>query len=356
MGDVLRTDPSIYARLRNAQTQRAVTFWKCVKAAFHSRGHPMINTVGAFAGDEHCYETFRDFYDQVLALRHPGFDPKSMEARPVDFNSSDVSTLPIEVGSGHVLGAKVRIVRNLADYRFPSACSFEERREVERHVVDALTEEVPGVYRPLCGSTSCSTLNCPGVMTSEEEDGLVEQGLCFEEPDSEFMLAAGFAKEWPDARGVYVGNDRATYAWLNAEDHLRLWSTVPGDGLRDAFIRICRLQDALESSLRASGCGGFSHSKRIGFLTSCPSNVGTGLVATVTLRIPLLSGSANFRTICKNLQLQAHVVGDQLYDGVWELVNAARFGVSEVEQVNLVLDGCRHLVELEAKLERGEQL
>merc|ERR1712232_1206929 len=179
--------------------------------------------------------------------------------------------------------------------------------------------------RPLRGSTSYSALDCPSAMSVEEEDELVERGLCFEEPDSEFMLAAGFGKQWPDARGVYVGNDRATSAWLNAEDHIRLWSSVPGDGLRDAFTRICRLQDALESSLRTSGCSGFSHSKRIGFLASCPSNVGTGLVATVKLRIPLLSGTANFRTICKNLQLQAHMVGEQLYDGVWELVNAHRF-------------------------------
>ena len=108
----------------------------------------MMKTVGTYAGDEDCYEVFRDFYDQVLALRHPGYDPTSLESRLADFDSSKVSGRPIDVGAGHVLGARVRVLRNLAGCHFPSACSSGGRREVERVIVNALTQELPGIYCP----------------------------------------------------------------------------------------------------------------------------------------------------------------------------------------------------------------
>jgi protein arginine kinase len=97
-------------------------------------------------------------------------------------------------------------------------------------------------------------------------------------------LAAGDARPTPlPGRGVAFGATETLAVMVNEEDHLRLQSLAPGNDLQAAWKRIQGLDRELEERLPVS------HSERLGYLTSCPTNVGTGLRASVMLHLPGLS-------------------------------------------------------------------
>jgi len=94
----------------------------------------------------------------------------------------------------------------------------------------------------------------------------------------------------------------------------------------------------------------------MGYIHVCPSNLGTGPRASVMVKVPLLSARPDFKEICTNLRLQARGSAgvDSVSDGgIWDISNSDRLGTSEVELVNLMIEGCAKIVQMEQSLERG---
>lgn len=101
----------------------------------------------------------------------------------------------------------------------------------------------------------------------------------------------------------------------------------------------------------------FARNDHLGYLTSCPTNLGTGLRASMHVKLPLLGRQEGFQEMCKRLKLQPRGKGgekDTTYTGVFDISNRHRLGYSEVELVQTMIDGVFTLIELEKKLERGE--
>lgn len=319
----------------------------------------MIRTVGVIAGDAECYETFHDLFDPIIRKRHHGW--KGGSAHPTDLNPKSLSTEPIDPSGQHVQGLRLRVQRNIGSLRMLPACTFEERREVERLIAKALgglPEEFAGEYLPLQSSSSYPPML--GGMTSAQEDELIEAELFFQEPDAALVLSAGTGRHWPDARGVFVASSKSAAAWVNEEDHLRLCVIHGGDNLPEAFGKLCALESSVRSSLQSDGYD-YSRSDALGFLTSCPSNLGCALHVNVLLSLPLLGAHDNFKKICRALTLQARTAfgprfGPRSGTGVFDVWSSGRLGVSEVDLLNGVAAGCRRLVEMEATLARGEEL
>jgi len=86
------------------------------------------------------------------------------------------------------------------------------------------------------------------------------------------------ARDWPDGRGVYsdAGGKGGLLVWVNEEDHLRLMALERGCDIKSAFCRFVRAVNAIEAALRSAGHG-FAKSEWLGYLLTCPSNIGTGL-------------------------------------------------------------------------------
>merc|ERR1719487_121466 len=83
----------------------------------------------------------------------------------------------------------------------PPSCTFEQRRETERVIVNGLNKlegELKGKYYPLNGSRSME-----GAMDTEKEEKLRKGGNLFQEPDSTLLLSSGCGRHWPDARGIF---------------------------------------------------------------------------------------------------------------------------------------------------------
>jgi len=161
---------------------------------------------------------------------------------------------------GSVISSRVRLARNLRDTSFPGWASKEVRNRVWNEVVLAFDQ----VKR------SETFLR----WRMDELDEL-DRDLLFER----HLISAELA-ERQEGSGVFVSEDECRAVMVNEEDHIRLQSLQPGLSLQKALEAAEALDDALEQSLS------YAFSSKLGYLTACPSNIGTGMRASVMLHLP----------------------------------------------------------------------
>lgn len=100
-------------------------------------------------------------------------------------------------------------------------------------------------------------------------------------------------------------------------------------------------------------------SQHLGYILTCPSNLGTGLRAGVHVKLAKLCKEARFDVILAALRLQRRGTGGvdtESTDGVFDISNLDRLGTSEVEQCQMVVSGVKVLVEMEKRLEAGQTI
>jgi creatine kinase len=335
MADVLRANPSIYGRLREKQTKLGVRLSKCIKSGIDNPGHLYLKIVGAIAGDEECYEAFQELFDPVIDARHGGYGSDVLH--PTDMAVEKVTKARIDPEGKYAIFVRVRSSRSLRGLRFPPACDRAERKKAEELLANAFSQlqddQLRGSYFPLRGSTSYEKK--PQGMSVEEEEELKKYHFLFQEPDSSVLLCSGIGRHWPEARGVFAADSHKMVAWLNEEDHLRLISLQKGDDVFTAFENFAKAMTSVERGLEQQGYS-FAHSPHLGYISSCPSNLGTGLRASVMLRIPLLAGQSRFQQVCRNLGLHgtpmegSPVSGSDGSEqsGIWDMANRTRLGTS----------------------------
>ncbi|XP_064152543.1 creatine kinase S-type, mitochondrial-like [Anguilla rostrata] len=338
--------PGIYAQLRDKVTPNDWTLDQCIQTGVDNPGHPFIKTVGMVAGDEESYEVFADLFDPVIKARHNGYDPRTM-THPTDLDSSKITSGMFD--ERYVLSSRVRTGRSIRGLSLPPACSRSERREVERVAVQALSGlqgELSGHYYSLAE------------MTEQEQQRLIDEHFLFDKPVSPLLTAAGMARDWPDARGIWHNNEKNFLIWINEEDHTRIISMEKGGNMKRVFERFCRGLQEVERLIKERGWE-FMWNEHLGYILTCPSNLGTGLRAGVHMRLPLLSKDPRFKRILDNLRLQKRGTGgvDTAAVGdTFDISNNDRLGKSEVELVQLVIDGVTYLIECEKRLERGQDI
>merc|ERR1719460_3602198 len=252
MAEVLRKDPSIYDNLKNKMTKKGVTLAACIKTGMDNKGHPMIKTVGMTAGDEECYEVFKELFDPVIDIRHGGYKPDAMH--PTDLDTSKLSPTDIDPSGKYVISTRVRTGRSIRGLRLPPTCKKAERREVERVMTKALLGlegELKGDYYPLAHSKSYPPKM--GGMTMEEEDKMREEHFLFQEPDSTLLLASGMGRHWPDGRGIFANEQKNFLVWTNEEDHTRIISMQMGADIKQVFERFVFAVNTCEQVVKQEG-------------------------------------------------------------------------------------------------------
>jgi len=358
---VLRNDPSLHERLKCQHTKGGTSFNRCIKPGMD---HPYAR-IGAVAGDEDSYKTFDEYFRQVVQLCHCGYPASSKH--PTNLSHVKVSSGPIDPVGKHACSVRLLASRNLKGFRFGPSCSLDDRRNVERLLISAMKHAVGAdgqvEYFPLSCSSSCPAK--PSGMSELEEEKLLSAGLLFREPHSVEHLAAGLGRHWPDARGIAVlprsQNEAAPVsgapvisAWVNEEDHLLLMVSQEGQDVKSAFARLSDSLAGIKRGLEAEGSG-FARTDHYGYLTVCPSKLGTALHASVQLKLPCLSSPSSagngLHEMCYGLGLMASHVSSSSCKGLWDIANLDTLGCSEVDLVNRLISGCSHLVELEKMME-----
>jgi creatine kinase len=274
----------------------------------------------------------------------------------------------------YVISTRIRVARSIGGYRFPSSMSRSDRREVMRLVGRCVSEArgpvlSNGSYVPLLS------------MTIERNLDLIRRHVLFDNPN-EWTIASGLGRDWPDGRAVYanvpdLANDDVGTGggagpgsggggmsmpdfmiWVNEEDHLRMMCLRSGGDIQGVFATLTNGVRELEREMRMRGHH-FVHDTRLGYLTSCPTNVGTGMRASVHVRLTNLGKRPGFFDLIERLKLEVrgkYGETDRHYTGVFDVSNLERLGKSEVHLINVMVEGVAKLIELERRLEAGEEV
>ncbi|KAJ6663620.1 hypothetical protein lerEdw1_009699 [Lerista edwardsae] len=309
----------IYKQLRDKETPSGFTLDDVIQTGVDNPGHPFIMTVGCVVGDEESYDVFKALLDPVIQDRHGGY-------KPTDMHKTDLNHENLKGGDdldpNYVLSSRVRTGRSIKGYTLPPPLQpwgAPCRGETFHH---RLTGEFKGKYYPLKS------------MTDAEQQQLIDDHFLFDKPVSPLLLASGMARDWPDARGIWGGN------------------------MKEVFRRFCVGLQKIEEIFKQAGHP-FSWNQHLGYILTCPSNLGTGLRGGVHVKLPHLSKHPKFEEILNRLRLQKRGTGGvdtEAVGAVFDISNADRLGSSEVEQVQLVVDGVKLMVEMEKKLEKGQAI
>merc|ERR1719440_1912814 len=195
-------------------------------------------------------------------------------------------------------------------------------------------------------------------MDEKKEEDLRSKGNLFQEPDSTLLLSSGCGRHWPDARGVFHNDARNFFVWVNEEDHMRIISMEKGDNVRAIFNRFSNATREIQSVLKNEGYD-FMHNEHLGYILTCPSNLGTGLRAGAMVKVPKLSARPDFKDTLKKMRLQARGtagVDSASTGGTWDISNADRLGKSETTLVNIFIEGVAQMIKWEQKLEKGQSI
>jgi len=357
MADFLKDKPEIYKALKDKKTKLGVTLGHCMKTGVDNPGHPMIKTCGLVAGDEECFELFADVFDPVISARHNGYAKDAKH--PTDLAIEKLSDTKIDPTGNYTLTSRCRTGRSVRGFQLPPTTSFEERREVEKLIVKGLLSlegELKGDYFPLHGSRSYEAK--PTGMTVEKEEELRAAGNLFQEPDSTLLLSSGCGRHWPDARGIFHNESKNFFVWVNEEDQMRIVSMEKGDDIKGIISRFSLGTAQIQKVLKESGHD-FMHSEHLGWILTCPSNLGTGLRAGTMVKIPKFSARADFKAVMGKMGLQARGTGgvdSASKGGTWDISNADRLGKSEVQLVNIFIEGVAQIIRWEQALEKDEDI
>jgi protein arginine kinase len=161
-----------------------------------------------------------------------------------------------------VVSSRVRLARNLAGYPFANKAGEDQRREITYRLREELSALSLGPRQYYVDLDTADRL---------DTRFLVERHLISRELES-----------GRGPRGVSFGSDEIISVMINEEDHLRIQAIRAGLSLEDAWERAVQVDRELEKRLE------FAASTQYGYLTACPTNVGTGLRASVMLHLPAL--------------------------------------------------------------------
>ncbi len=162
-----------------------------------------------------------------------------------------------------------------------------------------------------------------------------------------FLEAAGVNRNWPSGRGIFCTPDKTFLVWVNEEDHLRIIAMQQGGDLATVYERLRRAVGHIEKQLQ------FSRHGRLGYLSSCPTNVGTAMRASVHVKLPRLGQREHFFQLCNEMDLSVRGVHGEhsaSENGVWDISNKKRLGITEVECIQVLYEGVEKLLQLEESL------
>merc|ERR1711871_1357780 len=336
--------PELFDSLKDAKTSAGYTLSNAIQTGVET---PHLG-VGATAGDEECYEVFKDLYYPIIKGWH-GYDaetsthPTDLDPEKLVFSEEQVSKF-----DQYVVSTRVRAARNIRGHPLPAGATHESLKSVEdllQKTFAGLDGELKGTYYPLGG------------LSADEESSLQASGFLFQKPGGGTLLTnAGAARYWPDGRGIFHNDDKTALCWCNEEDHCRIISMQNGGNVKAVFARFCALSDAMKSSAEAAGAA-LMHNDKLGFIGTCPSNLGTGLRASCMIKLPKLNENVQLlERVCAAFDLQPRGSSGEHSAAIgakWDVSNKQRIGFSEVQLVQKMIDGLTKVIEIEEKLAAG---
>ena len=219
------------------------------------------------------------------------------------------------VGNGEhsdiVMSTRVRLARNLNGYRFPLAFTEDEAHKIDQSVSATLVDADEELQK---GFTSIQIKD----VSELSRQVLVEKHL----------ISPKLANS-PLTGSVLLSEDESVSVMVNEEDHIRIQCLFPGLQIQEAYEQADKIDRLLEKELS------YAFDEQFGYLTSCPTNTGTGLRASVMLHLPALTKTKQMNRIVTIISRLGMIVrgiygeGSEALGNVYQVSNQTTLGKSE---------------------------
>lgn len=239
-----------------------------------------------------------------------------------------------DAGRRGIISSRIRLARNWREYAFPARLSEKESAELV-HRLEFGLKDLPK-----------------------------EEGMAFEYamlPDLDeldraalrerrALNAAAVSKKEPC--GIYLSEDESAGILLNGDDHIRLQLLAPGLRLEELWEKADRLDDYINERFP------YAYDDKYGYLTSFPTNVGTGLRAGVVVHLPMLSMGRKFPNLISDMSRFGTAIrgvygeGEENFGSLFEISNQKTLGISEKEIVDTVTKAAIQLTNQENQVRK----
>jgi len=217
-----------------------------------------------------------------------------------------------------VISSRVRLARNIKKFPFPSKLDIDKGRELVTLVENEFYKSsyFKSNYETIYMWESDDITN-----TSYLERHLISDRLIQNRNGSAFIK----------------DKNELVSIMINEEDHLRLQCIVGGLNLKEAYAELNKIDDLLEETLD------YAYDKDLGYLTTCPTNVGTGLRASVMIHLPALTKSGAIDRLVNMLGKMGMTLrglfgeGSKGYGNIYQISNQVTLGPSEEEIIDSLL-------------------
>lgn len=341
--------PDLYAELKDVETEKGYTLSNVILTGVVN---PHLR-IGCTAGCEESWEKFKNLFYPIVKKLHNGYDADTRK-HPTDLNPESIrfTDAELEVFNGYILSTKIRATRNFSNYALPAGAKGEDRSQPEFIMQQVFKSwegtEMGGKYYQL------------ETLSKEDRSFLSSRGFLFKKPSAKSVLTgSGCCRSWPSNRGVFHNDDHTALIWINEEDHVRMISMEIGGNILSVFRRFCEISKNI-LSVAENNLTKYMHNEKLGFLSTCPSNLGTSLRITIQIKLPGLAkleednvkpGFDMIPNVCKKYGLVANATsGDST---VFVLSNTEKLGISEVSLVQRMIDGVQKLIEIERAVISG---
>ncbi len=229
-----------------------------------------------------------------------------------------------------VVSSRIRLARNLAQFPFPNRADDVVRSDIE----DLLREKVEHLkFNTALNYVDVSTL------ATLDRQFLVERQLISREH-----------AESHGSRGVGFGDEENVSLMVNEEDHLRIQVLRSGFALDECWAEIDRIDDSIEEHVT------YAFSEELGYLTACPTNVGTGIRVSVMMHLPALVITKEIQQVFQalhkiNLAVRGlYGEGSQAMGDFYQISNQVTLGKSEQQLIENLKDVVSNIVAYERRV------
>lgn len=210
-----------------------------------------------------------------------------------------------------VISTRIRIARNLADYPFPVRLDNKSKIEVNEKIRDALDGKENLTYTELKTLTRSQTVS------------LAERHL----------ISPEFASN-SDARALLMSDNEDISIMLCEEDHIRIQVMKSGLALKEAYELADKIDTEINQSLK------YAFDEKLGYLTQCPANLGTGMRASVMLHLPALTAKGQIGSLASTVSKLGLTIRGAYGEGMsamgdlYQLSNQVSLGISEKSAID----------------------
>lgn len=229
--------------------------------------------------------------------------------------------------TGIVLTSRIRLARNIEKVPFPHMLSEEQAQRIINDISSTLISENNH------GNLKITRLN---ELSQIQRQSMVEKHLISKE----------LAKNYKNAAVITDDNENVSIM-INEEDHIRLQVIYHGLKIKEAYEHACKIDDEIESKVE------FAYDEKLGYLTSCPTNVGTGMRASVMVHLPGLSATKNINNIINSVGQFGMTIrglygeGSNAMGNIYQISNQVTLGLSEEEILNNLLAVTNKIIDQE---------